>query len=215
MESQNKPVVDVLIYFQLDMPLSQLRNIFAGVENFSDLLGERRITQIAPGISFGPPSVAISQYKSTRIEYFGDRFLLQQSGPVTELIELNDVAPSLFEKQKYSLGETVRFCEFNSRMNPLVGKGVVDWIRANVKVNLEGLSKACGEDLKPFAFWASNLDTPLADKWLNIILQPDVNSPHDRLFWNIVKRTKTHQELSEFLKRVNLIIQDLGKMFGT
>jgi hypothetical protein len=122
--------------------------------------------------------------------------------------------PSLFEKQRYSLNDIARFCEFNSRFNPLVGEGVVDWIRANVKVNLENLSKVCGENLNPFAFWASNSDTPLIDTWLNITLQPDINSPHNRLLWNMVKRTKTYGELSEFLKRVKPIIEELGRMFG-
>ena len=214
MDMQNEPIVDVLIFFRFDMQLPALRSIFHGADNFVDLLGERKITQIAPGLTLGPPSMAIAQYKGARIEYFGDRFLLQQSGPVSELIELNEVMPSLFEKQKYSLNENVRFCEFNSRLNPLIGKGVVDWIRANVSVKIENLSKACGEDLKPFAFWASNLDTPLADTWLNVTLQPDINSPHNRLLWNIVKRTKTHHEMSEFLKRTKPIMQEIGKMFG-
>ncbi|MGA9387620.1 MAG: hypothetical protein WBV70_02200, partial [Candidatus Bathyarchaeia archaeon] len=81
MELQNEPIVDVLIFFQLDMQLPTLRSIFHGADNFADLLGERRITQIAPGFTLGPPSMAVAQYKNVRIEYFGDRFLLQQSGP--------------------------------------------------------------------------------------------------------------------------------------
>lgn len=208
------PIADVLIFFQLDMQLPALRNIFAGVDYFSDLLGERRPTQIAPGVAIGPPSLPISKYKNTRIEYVGDRFLLRQFGPLNELIELNEILPSLLEKQGYSINTLIRFCELDTRINPMMGKGVVDWIRSNVKVDLEGLSKACGEEVKPFSFWATNSDTPLTDEWLNIQLHPDGNSPHNRLLWRINKRTKTHGELSEFLKRLKAIIEELGRMFG-
>lgn len=204
----------VLIFFQLDIQLPALKSIFTGVENFSDLLGEKRAPQIAPGLTIGPPSLAISQYRNTRIEYGRDRHLLRQSGPLIELIELNEILPSLFEKQRYSLNELVRFCELDTRYNPMIGKGIVDWIRSNVKINLEGLSKVCNEELKPFSFWVSNSDTPLTDKWLNIMLQPDVNSPHNRILWRIIKRTETHGELSEFLKRVKTIKEELARMFG-
>lgn len=213
MSLPNEYVASVLIFFQLDMQLPAFKSIFSGVENFADLLRERP-REIAPGVSIGPPSLPISQYKRTRIEYLGDRFLLQQRGPLTELIELNEILPSLFEKQSYILNELVRFCEFDTAYNPIVGNAVVDWIRSNVKVDLEGLSKVCNEDLKPFSFWATNSDTPLTDKWLNIMIQPDINSPHNRLIWRITKRTKTHNELSEFLKKTEAIIKELERMFG-
>ena len=207
-------IAHVSIFFKLNIQLPGLRSIFAGVENFSDLLGEKTVPQIVPGLAIGPPSIAISQYKNTRIEYVGDRNLLRQSGPLIELIELNEILPSLFEKQGYSLNELVRFCELDTHYNPMMGKGVVDWIRSNVKVNLEGLSNVCNEELKPFSFWASNSDNPLTDKWLSIMLQPDANSPHNRLLWRIIKRTETHGELSEFLKRVKTIKEELARMFG-
>lgn len=207
-------IAHVSIFFQLNIQLSRLKSIFGGVENFSDLLGEKRVPEIAPGIAIGPPSLAISRYKNTRIDYVGDRYLLRQSGPLIELIELNEILPSLFEKQHYSLNELVRLCELDTRYNPMIGKGIVDWIRSNVKVNLEGLSKVCNEELKPFSFWASNSDTPLTDKWLNIMLQPDINSSHNIILWRIIKRTETHGELSEFLKRVKTIKEELARMFG-
>lgn len=214
MNSRNEPTAEVLIFFQLDMQLPALRNIFTGIEHFSDLLGGKRAPQIAPGVTIGPPSMPISKYKGVKINYVGARYLLQQNGPLTELLEANEILPSLFGKQGYSLDELVRFCEFDIPYTPLVGKGVVDWIRSNVKVDLKSLSKVCNEDIKPFAFWISNSDTPLTDDWFNIILQPDINSPHNRLIWRLVKRARTHSELSEFLKRVKPIIDELGRMFG-
>lgn len=214
MSLSDDTIASVSIFFHLDVQLAGLRSIFTGVENFSDLLGQKRHPQIAPGITIGPPSLAISQYKKTRIEYVGDRHLLRQRGPLIELTELNEILPSLFEKQGYSLNELVRFCELDTGHHPMIGKGIVDWIRSNVKVNLEGLSNVCNEELKPFSFWASNSDTPLTDKWLNILLQPDTNSPHNRLLWRIIKRAETHGELSDFLKRVKTIKEELARMFG-
>lgn len=214
MSSTSELNADVLIFFKLDIQLPALKSIFSSVENFSDLVGQRRPAQIAPGLTIGPSSLAISKFKNTKIKYTGDRHLLRQSGPLSELVELSEILPSLFEKQSYSLEEIIRFCELGVHFSPLMGKGVVDWIRENVKVNLEGLSKVCNEELKPFAFWASNSDTALTDNWLNFIFHPDVNSPHNRLLWRMTKRTKTHSELTEFLKRTNAIVEELGRMFG-
>jgi hypothetical protein len=203
-----------LTFFKLDIPLPALNSIFSGVANFVDLLGARRPTEIAPGIAFGPPIMPISQYKTTRIEYIGERYLLRQNGPIAELVELNQLLPSLFEKQKYSLGDNVRYCELDTEFTPLMGRGVIEWVHSHVKADMENLSKACGEELKTFSFWATNSDTPLSDEWLNVVIQPDLNSPHSRLLWRITKRTKTHSELAEFLKKVNPIIEELGRMFG-
>lgn len=213
MSSPNEYSAEILMFLQLDMPLQQLREIFVGVEGFSILLGERRPREFAPGIIIGPPSVAIAQYKNTRIEYIGERFIVRQIGPVSELIELNEKLPSLFERNKYSINELLRFCELNSN-GFIIGNGIVDWIRSKVKVDIESLSKVCNEDIKPFSLWVTNSDTPLTDNWFNIMLEPDVNSPHHKLFWRITKRTKTHGELTEFLKKVKSIIEELSHMFG-
>lgn len=201
-------------FFKLDIQLPALKSIFSGAANFSDLVGARRPAEIAPGFAIGPAIMPISQYKTTKIEYIGERYALRQYGPIAELIELNQLLPSLFERQKYPLGDIVRYCELGTDFAPLMGPGVIEWIHSHVKADLESLSKACGEELKPFSLWAANSDTPLSDEWLNIIIQPDFNSPHSRLLWQIVKRTRTHNELTEFLKKVNSIIEELGRMFG-
>jgi hypothetical protein len=201
-------------FFKLDIPLPALKSIFSGVTNFSDLVGARRTAEIAPGFAIGPAIVPISQYKTTKIEYIGERYVLRQHGPIAELIELNQLLPSLFDRQKYSLGNIVRFCELDTDLTPLIGREVIEWIHSHVKADLESLSKVCGEELKPFSFYAANSDTPLSDEWMNITIQPDINSPHNRLLWQIIKRTKTHSELAEFLKKVNPIIDELGHMFG-
>lgn len=211
--SSNELTADVSMFFKLDMPLVGFRNTFRGIQGFSDLLGQK-IPEIAPGVTVGPPSMPISQYKTTRIEYVGDRFILKQHGPLQELVELNEILPSMFEKQNYTLKEVVRFCEVDTGFQPLLGNGVADWIRSNVKVDLEGLSKVCGEELKPYTFWASNSNTPLTDTWLNVMLQPEANSPHKRLLWRIIKRTRTQSELSEFLMKMKAIIDEVGRMFG-
>lgn len=204
----------VVIFFHLDVPLAALKSIFPSGDNFTSLLGERIPTEIAPGLSIGPPSIGISKYKNTRIEYIGDRYMLRQNGPIPELVELNDVLPSLFEKQSYALNDLTRYCEFDSHNQPLLGKGIVDWIRDKVKVDVESLSNTCYEELKPFIFWLSNSDNPLTNKWLNIMFQPDINSPHSRLIWRILKRTENHKDLTEFLKNVDSIIREIGRIFG-
>jgi hypothetical protein len=204
----------VVIFFHLEMPLPALKSIFPSGDNFTSLLGERIPAEIAPGLSIGPSLIGISKYKNTRIEYVGDRYMLRQNGPISELVELNDLLPSLFEKQSYALSDLTRFCEFDTYNRPLVGKGIVDWIREKVKVDVESLSKTCHEELKPFMLWLSNSDTPLTNKWLNIMLQPDINSPHDRLLWRIIKRTENHKDLTEFLKNVDSIIREVGRIFG-
>jgi len=203
-----------VIFFHLDMPLAALKSIFPSGGNFTSMLGERMPAEIAPGLSIGPPLITISKYKNTRIEYVGDKYMLRQNGPIPELVELNDILPWLFEKQSYALSDLTRYCEFDTYNQPLVGKGIVDWIREKVKADVEPLSNACREDLKPFMVWLSNSGTPLTNKWLNIMLQPDINSPHDRLLWRIIKRTENHKDLSEFLKSVDSIIKELGRIFG-
>jgi hypothetical protein len=196
------------------MPLPALKSIFPPEDNFASLLGERIPAEIAPGLSIGPQSIGISKYKNTRIEYVSERFMLRQNGPISELVELNDILPSLFEKQNYTLSDLTRFCEFDTHHQPLVGKGIVDWMREKVMVDVESLSRSCHEELKPFTLWLSNSDTPLTNKWFNIMLQPDINSPHDRLLWRIIKRTENHKDLTEFLKNVDSIIREVGRIFG-
>ena len=204
---------DAFLFFRLDVPIPALRSFFAGVQNFTPL-GPERAVEVAPGVSFGSPMFAIAQYKHIRIEYLSERFMLRNSGPLEELVELINQLPTLLEKQGYMLKDIVRYYEFDTQSKPMIADSVVDRVRANTQIDLSGLSKACGEELKPYMLWVSNLDTPLSDKWLNITLQPEVNSPHKRLIWRIVKRTETFKEFSEFLMRTEEIIKEIERMFG-
>lgn len=205
----------ISIFFILDIPVPALREIFRH-EEFREIPGTQPPTTIAPGISIGPPRLPISIFKNTRIEYQGDRSLLQCTGPLEEVIEVKEIVPGLFEEHKYSLKDITRYCEFMIPASPINIPKVVDKMRSSIEVEgIERLNEICGCEMKPFRLSLSNLDTPLNDEWFHISLQPDVNRPHDKMLVEIIKRTPKFDDMRKFLDKVKEILGMIEEIFSS
>jgi hypothetical protein len=199
--------VKVSIFFILEIPINALRTILKS-EGFTEIPQIQQF--IAPGIEIGPPRLPIASFKNTRIEYVGERYLLHSFGPLSEVIELSNLIPQLFEKQKYELDEMTRYCEFQLPYSPIEISGFINSLRSKAKVDgLDKLNELCENEMKPFTLSISNSDTPLNDTWLHIGLRPDVNRPQEVMLLEIVKRTPTHAKIIEFLNLVPDVINEI------
>lgn len=205
---------NISVFFILNVPDLALRNIFKS-EKFTEIPGAPRLSMIAPGIELGPPTLPLAMFKKTKIDYVGVRYILRLTGPLSELKELTEVVPEAFENEKYSLKKITRYCEFHLPIASFEIQGAVDTIRSKIAMqDIERLSEACGYDMKPFRISLSNLDTPLHDEWLQIMLTPDINSPHDRLLIEIIKRTRTFHEMHTFIGKIEDILNGVLTVFG-
>jgi len=204
------------IFFMLHIALPGLKQVFQD-ERFKEIpVRTPPSVQAPPGILIGPPEMPIAMFKSIRVTYTADRYHLKFEGPLNEILEIKELIPELFEKQKYSLPDITRYCEFMTLAQPIGLRGAVDSIRSNVTVDkIDRLNTVCGDQMKIFRFMLSNLNTPLSDKWFTISLQPDINRPHDKMFVQIVKRTPNFGEMKLFLDKLENIFSVIQEMFSS
>ncbi|MCR6692784.1 MAG: hypothetical protein MRT15_10355 [archaeon YNP-LCB-003-016] len=209
-----KYVVNIATFFLLNLPEGLLRRIFSEKNNFRPSPPPLPKPPPAMEIMIGPPRVPIAEYlTATRIEYIPDRFLLDISGPVEEVIEAVKRLPSFFSDLGYDLDKMVRYVEINFPPQPIDVKEAVRSLRSLVIFKgSEHLSKLVGTDVGVFSFSLSFPETPLTLNWLHLRVEPDVNSPNSRIFVNIIKRAEKLSEGAGFLTiipRILTVIKEL------
>jgi hypothetical protein len=202
---------NISVTFILEMPVVALMDVFKDSRFSRPPMGQTQ--KIGQDLMIGPPEMPIAVYKQTRISYIGERFRLQIVGPIADLIELVEIIPSLFEKDKFSIQNATRYVEFSMPFTPFEFGNAIGAIRSKVHVKgIESLNEICGCKMEPFKLSLANLDSPLSDEWFHITLQPDVNRTHDILLIEIIKRTRGLDDMKSFLNSLGRIIQGIKGM---
>jgi hypothetical protein len=194
-------VVDFATFFTLSLPEGLLRKVFSEKNNFRPTPPPSPRPPPTMEIMIGPPRVPIAEYlTATRIEYIPERFLLDISGPIEEVSEVVKRLPSFFGDLGYDLNKMVRYVEINFPPQPIDVREAVKSIRSQIIFKgIEHLSKLVGIDVNIFSFSLSFPETPLTLNWLQIKVDPDVNSPNMRLYVSIIKRAEKLSEGVSFL----------------
>mgnify|MGYP000138423179 CR=1 FL=1 len=206
--------ISVAVFFRLRIPPPALKRIFSGDE-FSSPPSPPTV-EIAPGIvvGVGPPREVIALYKNqVKIEYAHDKPMLHIIGPLEEVTKLLRKLPDMFKDYEFNLKEMCRYYEIVFHEQPVDIKNFISRLKQKVVVkNLEYLSKELGErELMVYRLSISNMESPLSDRWLEIILSPDPNAPHARVILKIVKRCPTFEEAIRFLRFVENMPELLAK----
>lgn len=166
---------------------------------------------IPPGIptveiSIGPTRRTLALYKSVKANWAPDKFMLELNGTIADILEIMEKIKDSFKKHKYPLDKVCHYYEITFPPQPVDIDGFVEKLRRklNIEINLRG------EKLKPFLISLSNFDMPVTRekfyKWLHIILNPDVNSPNQRIFIHIIKRETDIDNVVEFVKEIDMLI---------
>jgi len=208
-----KYTVSFAIFFMLGLPEGLLRRVFSEKNNFRPTPPLPRPPP-AMEIMIGPPRIPIAEYlTASRIEYIPERFELGILGPVEEVIEVVRGLPSFFGDLGYELDKMVRYVEINFPPQPIDVKDAVKSIRSQIIFKgIERLSKLVGADVGAFSFSLSFPETPLTLNWLQIKVDPDVNSPDARLFVSIIKRAEKLSEGVSFLAIIPQVLTAIKEL---
>lgn len=201
-------VVSFATFFTLSVPDVLLRRVFCEKNNFRPASPPPRLQPPAMEIMIGPPRIMIAEYSSsTRVEYVPDKFMLDIVGPIEEVIEVAKGLPSFFNDLGYDLDKMVRYVEINFPSQPVDVKEAVKGIRSKITFkDSEHISELVGSNVGIFSFSLSSPETPLTLNWLHLKVDPDVNSPDERLYVSIIKRAEKMSEGINFLAKILKII---------
>jgi hypothetical protein len=209
--------VSIGAFFLLNLPEGLLRRIFSEKNDFRP---RPQPPSLFPGsprameIMIGPPRVPIAEYlTATRIEYIPDKFLLDISGPLEEVVEVAKRLPSFFTDLGYDLDKMVRYVEINFPQQPIDVKEAARSLRSLVIFKGgEHLSKLVGTDFGVFSVSLSFPETPLTLDWLHLRVEPDVNSPDSRIFISIIKRAEKLCEGVNFLTMIPRLLTAIKEL---
>jgi|GEM_PF-1546296 hypothetical protein len=207
-------VVSFATFFTLNIPDGILRRVFSEKNNFR--LAPPPQPRLPPimEITVGPPRLPIAEYSSaTRIEYVQDKFMLDITGPIEEVIEVAKGLSSFFNDLGYDLDKMMRYVEINFPSQPIDVKDAMRGIRSiTIFKGSEHLSKLVGSNVGVFSFSLSSPETPLTLNWLHLRVDPDVNSPNARLYISIIKRAEKMSEGIDFLTKIFQVIEAIKEL---
>lgn len=205
-------IVSFAVFFTLSIPDGLLRKVFSKKSNFR-LVSPPQPRPIME-IAVGPPRSPIAEYSSaTRVDYAPDRFMLDITGPIEEVIEVANGLSSFFNELGYDLDKMVRYVEINFPAQPVDVKEAVKSIRSIIIFKeSERLSKLVDSDFGVFSVSLSSPETPLTLNWLHLRMEPDVNSPNVRLYISIIKRAEKMSEGINFLSKILQIIATIKEI---
>ena len=170
---------------------------------------------MAPGIqlAIGPPIRPIASYKSVKVSWNNEKFLLELNGVVEDVIEGLKVIDTSFNKFSYPLKKICHYYEITFDPQPVDIDNFVTKLRS--KVNLEFPFN--GEILKPFSISFSNVDEPITRecfyRWLHIRMDPDANAPQKRVIIQIIKRDTDFNTVLKFIEELDTLISNIINYF--
>jgi len=199
----------VAVFFKLNLPIPIQQGI---LQKSGYKLTHTVPKEAAPGVIIGPPTMHIADDEETKttIEYVDDRYLLRIVSPLKDLHKQNKIIASSFKKGEYSFSDIVRYCEFYFSSPSLDAPELIKKIKS---INIGELSSPSliGKQLRPYSISVSDPSNPLTDEWTYVSFIPDANCAENKIAIRVTKRTKTHNDMLNFLESIGGRIEEMIK----